>query len=576
MIWWASQPSRARSERVAIADLEERSDWLSEVRWRLTPEARLCADFEIARHDGSVALTLTFPSFFPDTPPQITPRDGVRLSNHQYGAGGELCLEYRPDNWDPDFTGAMMIESAHRLLSGEQPNPGETATVDNAHRTTVGQDARASWNRLILPEGLDTVMGGLAYHQPVELEVSEHLSAGHWLAFVRRVGPKDEPIWMWDPTFTGLRKRVGVALKLIPTLRNRIVANYEFFEAVVSTLQRPDLLSLVVSSEEEFAMLIECDGQISLMSLSSGSGSRTVFNYKTVEFPKDAPRIPAEYERLGCATVAIVGCGSVGSKIAATLARSGIGRFVLVDGDVLFPGNLVRNDLDWRSVGLNKPDAVSERIKTINPSAKVSMKRILLGGQESSASTDAALEAIGRSDLIVDATADAQVFNLCAAVARSERRVMVWGEVFAGGIGGLVARLRPDRDPVPHAARRQIYDWCDAHGIDVPQGRSDQYGLQLGEDLPPLIADDAEVSVIANHMSRLVLDVLVRDASIFPHAAYAIGLKADWIFQAPFDTWPIDLAQEGVWGPREDQGLAEELEAFTSEFFPGLSAGERN
>ncbi|NMN03802.1 MULTISPECIES: ThiF family adenylyltransferase [unclassified Novosphingobium] len=540
----------------------------------MTPEARLCADFDIARADGPVALTLTFPSFFPDTPPQITPRDGVRLSNHQYGAGGELCLEYRPDNWDPAFTGAMMIESAHRLLSGERPSPGATATVDNAHRTTVGQDVRGSFNRLLLPGDLVNVMGSLALHQPVELETSEHFSAGHWLAFVRRIGTKEEPIWNWDTKFAGLRKRTGIAVKIIPSVRNGVVATYDFFKTVVSTLKRPDLESLVASSQEEFAMLIECDTQISMMSLSSGSGNRAVFDYRTVVLPKDAPRIPAEYERLDRATVAIVGCGSVGSKIAATLARSGIGRFVLVDGDVLLPGNLVRNDLDWRSVGLNKPNAVSERIKTINPSAAVTVHRILLGGQESSASTDAALEAIGRSDLIVDATADAQVFNLCAAVARNERKVMVWGEVFAGGVGGLVARLRPDQEPVPHAARRQILAWCDDHGIDVPQGASDQYGLQLYEDLPPLIADDAEVSLIAGHMSRLAIDALVRDASIFPHAAYAIGLKAEWIFQAPFDTWPIDLVPLGEWGPQKDERLAEELEAFTSEFFPDLSEGD--
>jgi hypothetical protein len=128
---------------------------------------------------------------------------------------------------------------------------------------------------------------------------------------------------------------------------------------------------------------------------------------------------------------------------------------------------------------------------------------------------------------------------------------------------------------VPHAARRQILAWCDEHGIDVPQGPSDQYGLQLYEDLPPLIADDAEVSLIAGHMSRLAIDALVRDPSIFPHAAYAIGLKVEWIFQAPFDTWPIDLVPEGEWGPQKDGRLAEELEAFTSEFFPDLSEGDK-
>ena len=35
---------------------------------------------------------------------------------------------------------------------------------------------------------------------------------------------------------------------------------------------------------------------------------------------------------------------------------------MLVDGDVVLPGNLVRNELDWRAVGLNKPDALAARL----------------------------------------------------------------------------------------------------------------------------------------------------------------------------------------------------------------------
>ena len=31
----------------------------------------------------------------PDIPPSVFPRDGRRHSGHQYGTGGEMCLEYR-------------------------------------------------------------------------------------------------------------------------------------------------------------------------------------------------------------------------------------------------------------------------------------------------------------------------------------------------------------------------------------------------------------------------------------------------------------------------------------------------
>lgn len=128
-------------------------------------------------------------------------------------------------------------------------------------------------------------------------------------------------------------------------------------------------------------------------------------------------------------------------------------------------------------------------------------------------------------------------------------------------------------EPVPHQARRQILDWCASCGVEVPQGRANQYGLDLGEDLPPLIADDAEVSLLADHMSRFVLDTLSRSETIFPHPAYAIGFRKGWIFEAPFDTWPISLSLEEAWGPQQDEGLEDELRAFTAEFFPASPEG---
>ena len=67
--------------------------------------------------------------------------------------------------------------------------------------------------------------------------------------------------------------------------------------------------------------------------------------------------------------MAIVGCGSLGSKLAVMLARSGVGKFLLVDDDVLFAGNLVRHDLDWREIATHKVDSVARQNSVVNPSA---------------------------------------------------------------------------------------------------------------------------------------------------------------------------------------------------------------
>jgi molybdopterin/thiamine biosynthesis adenylyltransferase/ubiquitin-protein ligase len=519
MIWWLSQPSRARSERLAIAELEERHGWLSGVRWEVREEARLAGDFEIEHLGRSIALTITFPSFYPDVPPQVCPREEVWLSGHQYGVGGELCLEYRPDNWEPAYTGAMMIESAYRLLSGENPAEGVAAEVETAHRVTAAQAIRNAKYRFMLTPCARAGLDGLPMFAPVPFEMSERYEAGHWLAVPRRFGVEGGPLWTCDPDMPRNRRRFGYVIRLPDGFRDTIRPSYDFLQALGGVAGYEALSSIVGSSEDEAAFLIECSGDVHVVSIAPGEGRRPVYQYRLVNLPEVGRRLANEYDRLHRASVAIVGCGSVGSKIGASLARAGVGRFVLVDGDILHPGNLVRNDLDWGSVGLDKPDAVSKRIREIRPSITVETRRVVLGGQESSAATDAALVAVGNCDVIIDATADGQVFNLCGAVARNEKKTMVWGEVLAGGLGGLVMRLRPAVDPTPHAARRQLMDWCADHGRPAPQGVEVQYGLALNDRSPPLIADDAHVGLVAAHMARYVTDSLLKAESDFPQSA---------------------------------------------------------
>ncbi|WP_243406127.1 ThiF family adenylyltransferase [Sphingosinicella sp. YJ22] len=468
----------------------------------------------------------------------------------------------------------MLIESAHRLLAGEAPTPGTAAEVASAHRTTIGQSVRKQTLRFIVSSAAKSGLMALPQYQVLDVEVVEHFVAGYWLAFPRRVMDGDAVRWDASLELPTYRVRKGLFVRIDASFLSKIKPDYGLLRTIAELSQREDLVARVDKSDAEMPFVIECGGTFRLLSIPAGSGTRTVFDYRTVAVPPSSgARLPPEYARLSAASVAIVGCGSVGSKVAASLARSGVGRFVLVDGDLMLADNVVRNDLDWRSVGLSKPDAVEDRIGQIRPSAAVEKRRLDLGGQESSDATDAALVAIGGCDVIVDATADPQVFNLCGAVAKSERRTLVWGEVFAGGIGGLVARLRPGVEPVPHAARRQILAWCAEHGVLPPAGTAEQYGLSLPGGVPLIVADDADVTVMAAHVSRLVVDALTRDESLFPQAAYAVGLKPGWIFGAPFETWPIDLKPEGEWGPPTDENIADELNAMVREFFPAAPEG---
>lgn len=69
--------------------------------------------------------------------------------------------------------------------------------------------------------------------------------------------------------------------------------------------------------------------------------------------------------------VIIIGCGSVGSLVALELARAGVGRFFLIDGDIMSYHNICRHQCGIQDVGKFKTTAVKERILQINPTANI-------------------------------------------------------------------------------------------------------------------------------------------------------------------------------------------------------------
>lgn len=78
--------------------------------------------------------------------------------------------------------------------------------------------------------------------------------------------------------------------------------------------------------------------------------------------------------KLKNATVAIFGCGGVGSYVIEGLARAGIGSFVLVDDDIVDITNINRQLIaDTRTIGMDKVKIAKERILKINPNAKVTI-----------------------------------------------------------------------------------------------------------------------------------------------------------------------------------------------------------
>lgn len=72
-------------------------------------------------------------------------------------------------------------------------------------------------------------------------------------------------------------------------------------------------------------------------------------------------------QKFSSATVAVCGLGGLGSNIAISLARAGIGKLILIDFDKVDITNLHRQQYKVNQIGQYKTDALSENLKEIAP-----------------------------------------------------------------------------------------------------------------------------------------------------------------------------------------------------------------
>jgi hypothetical protein len=521
MIWWTQEKVRLAAEIKALEALAQSEDWLSLDAWS-QHDLSLAAELTITAHGVPYPVWLVYPDYFPDVPAWVAPRDtSARWSDHQFGRGGALCLELRPDNWTPDATGADVVRSAYGLLDQENPlGQGDKGAVVSAHEVTPVQrfDWDAKFSILLENETLDRLTAGSAsglqavrWYGPGVIPM--FLSDTQGRAEGTTAPLTDQPFLMWD---------IPVLRSAAPPPSDLLIARATLAEAAglegedAATFAAADKVLVIFQAGAELVPYLVLDAEQAVR--------RKWFPYvaqKGVRNGATAGRATAK--------VAVIGAGSVGSKIAETLVRSGVRDLLLVDGDVLLPPNLERNALDWSSVGARKVDGLRARLLAIAPDAKVRAVAETLSWQRSPRTHAAQIESITRCEIVIDATGDPGSSLLLGSLAARAGKPFLSVEVFEGGIGVLVATCLPTRDPPFAQARANFEAWCEIQGHRFPRPPAGRYG-GFDEDGAPVVADDAAVTVAAGHAGRAILDVLDGVPAPQDRAWQLIGLRDAWIF----------------------------------------------
>ncbi len=583
-MWFLEDPARLQRERNAIADLQQSAAWLDGVHWKLDPsEGLLLIDCNIVLDEDAIfPICLTFPKYFPTVVPSIRPREKERWSGHQYGEGGDLCLELGPDSWHPDHhSAANVLQSGHDLLSLEaQHKQDDSIDIPSRHALTDGQQVRTSARRFVLTPEAEANLDALPEGAAVRCRIDAMFHENVMTAFLSQLEIENGETWE-DPTLPGSLKRYGIwydgvavsesvgILQHVALLSEGGVAKYLADQSIPS----PGDEDTDPAVDAVRCLLVRpFDGaRWQLYWCYQGGGKASVFTTVEADTDDGSLRLGEDRQALSEKAVAIVGLGSAGSKIATSLARSGVGRFVLIDDDLLHPTNLVRHDSDWLHVGQHKVDAVADRLRLINPAVEIICRKHRIGGQEAPTAAASALSALGIADIIIDASASPPVFNQCAHIARQSKTPLLWLEVYAGGIGGLVARARPGKDAEPFTLRTAIYDSAgkvaDEMGVEPPESMA-QYTAE-GVEEQVLIATDADVTVIAASLAKIADDTLRGvEPSDYTYPAYLIGLSRSWVFQQPFHVLPVECTADTSWSLESEPDAATYREG--ADFIGGL------
>lgn len=516
--WWLTDSSRVRIEKDAVEELAAEGDWWTLSGWAIN-KFRFSAEGVITVHGASYAVRLVYPDQFPSVPAWVEPQDETaRWSNHQYGAGGVLCLELRPDNWMPGATGADVLRSAHNLLMTENPlGDGAEGEVPSGHRISDLQSY--DW-------GQEPVLIGAGCFDRLMRGVSEGVAALRWhaddnvwpiLVFdaVDRAQPQHPPSFDLGTLRLELPVVMGRANRPDPSPKNRDDLATMLGIALDSAMNAKGLVAIAVGG----------DG----IAPYHSPDAECVFERKWVVLPDETGLRSGRQHFAANKTVAVVGLGSIGSKIAEMLLRSGVIRFVLVDGDVVLPANLERHTLDWRDVGFRKAVAVSRRLRHIVPGITVDVIAANLNWQRSAKTYAHDFERIAASDLIVDATGSAPTTLLLGAVAAENGKPFLSVTAFEGGLGCTIARSIPGRDP-PYVFGRTAFDaFCEEMNVEPPQSGTRTYEA-LSEAGEPMVADDAAVGIAAAHASRIALDILDDRVGPAETAWLLVGFRAGWLF----------------------------------------------
>lgn len=190
------------------------------------------------------------------------------------------------------------------------------------------------------------------------------------------------------------------------------------------------------------------------------------------------------HKRLKSASVAIAGIGGLGSNIAVSLARCGVGVLLLVDFDKVDITNINRQQYFVEQIGMDKTDALKETLQKINPYMKIKtlQKRV----DESNA-----VEIFGEYKIVCEAFDNAEnKAMLVNTLLEKTNAVVVAASGMAGYLSSNTIRTKKVMERL-YLCGDTVTDMSDVNGLMAPR-----------------------VAICANHQANMVIRLICNECEV--------------------------------------------------------------
>jgi hypothetical protein len=254
-------------------------------------------------------------------------------------------------------------------------------------------------------------------------------------------------------------------------------------------------------------------------------------------------------EHLAGNSVLVVGCGSIGSAVAESLAGYGVGRVLLADPDRFLWHNMLRHTLGPESVGRRKVDALKEHLNVRWPRQDVEALPIDVVSE-----THLLRPLIDEVDLVICAADGIAPRRVVSHLARHAGKPAIMTCVLDNGAIGELLRLRPTPRFGCLLCLRAHLD--EAGAMDAEADQELDYGT--GRVHQPMTAVPPDLHLMGTMAAKMGVATLLESlhgdhTQALPGEHAVIGLRPSGDLAAPFDAKvAAGICWSTIPGPRDE------------------------